>query len=83
MEVHYPAVFDSTKVSGTETTDIPSLPDQPVAELTLDAEQRLPLVGEGVESHSRWGSAPSYVAALSADPGRGQYRKIQRYLWGS
>lgn len=57
----------------TETSDIPSLPDQQVAGLTLDAAQRLPLVGEGVESHSRWELAASYVAALSADSGPGQY----------
>ena len=72
-ELHWPAVFDSTKVFVTKRGDIPSLPDQQVAELTLDAEQRLPLVGEGVESHSRWGLESSYVVALSADLGPGKY----------
>jgi hypothetical protein len=53
--------------------DIPSPLGQRVVELALDAEQRLPLVGEGVESRSRCASADSYVVALFVDPGRDHY----------
>lgn len=53
--------------------DIPSRLDQQVEGLALDAEQQLPLVGEGVQSHSRWASAPSYVVGLSANRGCGHY----------
>ena len=58
---------------GTGMNEVSSPLGQRVAELTLDAEQLLPLAEEGVESRSRYGSADPYVVALFVDPGRVHY----------